>query len=80
MAIGYSVAETDSVIGNIVDPSTIVFPVSLLFAFIGGLLLVRRLLRPINEVNTFLAAAATHPLSRELPRFLMSGRKTNWEN
>ena len=67
IAIGYSLTETESAIRSIVISSNIMLPVIVLFAFAGGLLLVGRLLRPINEVNRYLAAAATHPLTRDLP-------------
>ena len=68
IAIGYSLADAESAISKIAFSSNIVLPVTLLFAFMGGLILVGRLLRPIKEVNQFLEAAATHPLSRDLPQ------------
>ncbi len=68
IAVAYSLTDVESAISNIVISSNIVLPVSLLIAFAGGLLLVGRLLRPIKDVNRFLEAAATHPLSRELPK------------
>ena len=67
IAIGYSLTDTESAIRSIVFSSNIMLPVTVLFAFAGGLLLVGRLLRPINQVNHYLAAAATHPLTRDLP-------------
>jgi signal transduction histidine kinase len=67
VAIGYSMADVESAVSNIISSSWIIFPVALVFAFTGGLLLVGHLLRPIKKVNRFLEAAATHPLSRELP-------------
>ena len=67
IAIGYSLTETESAIHSIVFSSSIILPVIVLFAFAGGLLLAGRLLRPISEVNQYLAAAATHPLTRDLP-------------
>jgi signal transduction histidine kinase len=74
IAIGYSLTDTESAIRSIVISSNILLPVIVLFAFAGGLLLVGRLLRPINEVNRYLAAAASHPLTRDLPH-LHVGKK-----
>lgn len=68
IAIAYSLADVESAISSIAFSSNVVLPVTLFFAFMGGLLLVGRLMRPIKDVNHFLEAAATHPLSRDLPK------------
>ena len=67
ITVGYSLADVESAIRNIILISNIVLPVTVLFGFMGGLLLVGRLMRPIKEVNRFLEAAVAHPLSLDLP-------------
>jgi signal transduction histidine kinase len=67
ISIGYSLAEAESSVRNITGATSIVLPVAVLFAFIGGLFLVGHFIRPVNSVNKYLATAATYPLFRELP-------------
>jgi signal transduction histidine kinase len=65
--VAYSLVDVDAAIDKILVSAAVVVPVTLLLGIAGGLVVVGRFLKPVKEVNQFLAAAATHSLSHDLP-------------
>lgn len=72
--VGYPLGEVEAAIDEIFSTSLLLIPITLLLIVLGGLFLVSRFTKPLDDLNRYADRLLQAPLEEELPKITVPSR------